>query len=163
MIREKNFIIHQNFPEFLQPFQYFGMARVSPFLIVTLIFTWFWEFGLVLPTALLRFQKSTGLSVLAFRHVYLTQLRDGDLSRTGLPVLCLATLSLDTVEGAMDVEATPGFQNLRHLSRQTTGCSVLSWSPFFVFENFWLGLVKWLVIGFTTDTRLHRSIINIET
>ena len=63
------------------------MARVSPFLIAT--------------AALLRFQKSTGLSVLAFQRVYLTQRRDGDLSHTGPSVLVWSTLSLDTVEDVM--------------------------------------------------------------
>ena len=58
------------------------------------------DFWLALSTALPRFQKSTGLPVLAFQHVYLTQLRDGDLSRTG-PRSCLATLSLDTIEDVM--------------------------------------------------------------
>ena len=33
------------------------------------------------------FQKSTGLPVLAFPHVHLTRLWDGDPSRTGLSVL----------------------------------------------------------------------------
>ena len=36
---------------------------------------------------LLGFQKDTGLTVLTFQHVNLTQLRDGDLSLTGLVVL----------------------------------------------------------------------------
>ena len=48
------------------------------------------------------FQNGTGLSVLAFPHVHLTALRDGDLSRTGLPIL--STLSLDTVEDVMGGE-----------------------------------------------------------
>ena len=58
--------------------------------------------------------------------------------------------------------ATPGFQNLRDLSRQTTGVSVLPPSPF-CFWEFWVSLVNWLVIGFTADNGFHRSIINIET
>ena len=37
--------------------------------------------------ALLEFQKNTGLPVLTFQHVYLTQLRYRDLSHTGLSVL----------------------------------------------------------------------------
>ena len=36
--------------------------------------------------------------------------------------------------------ATPGFQNLRDLSRQTTGVPVLSWSPFYLF----FGVFGWL-------------------
>ena len=36
--------------------------------------------------------------------------------------------------------ATPGFQNLRDLRRQTTGVDVLSWSPFYLF----LGVFGWL-------------------
>ena len=37
-----------------------------------------------------------------------------------------------------------GFQNLRDLNRQTTGFSVLSWSPFFLFLGIfgWLGLAR---------------------
>ena len=63
------------------------------------------DFWFVYSTAaLLRCQKSTGLPFLAFRHVYLTQLRDSDLSRTGPPRSCLATLSLDTVEDVMGGE-----------------------------------------------------------
>ena len=34
-----------------------------------------------------RFQKNTGLTVLAFPHFHLTRLRDGDPSRTGLTIL----------------------------------------------------------------------------
>ena len=72
------------------------MARVSPFLIRGLRFYLVLGFWLVYSTAALpRFQKSTGLPVLAFPHVYLTQLRDRDLSHTGL------TVSLDTVEDVM--------------------------------------------------------------
>ena len=49
MIHEKNFCVSlcvqelchpQDFFEFLQPFRYFGMARVSPFLIVVFNFIW---------------------------------------------------------------------------------------------------------------------------
>ena len=47
---------------------------------------------------------STGLPVLAFQHVYLTRLPDENLSHTGLPRSCLATLSLDTVEDVMGGE-----------------------------------------------------------
>ena len=50
----------------------------------------------------MRFQKSTGLPVLAFQHVYLTQLRDS--IPHGSPRSCLATLSLDTVEDVMGGE-----------------------------------------------------------
>ena len=63
---------------------------------------------MVYSTTLLMFQKSTGLSVLACPHVHLTQLRDGDLSRTGLTVLVYPHFSLDTVEDVM------GGECLRH-------------------------------------------------
>ena len=49
---------------------------------------------LVHVTTLLKFQKSTGLTVLAFPHVRLTRLRDGDPSRTGLPVLAFPHVRL---------------------------------------------------------------------
>ena len=46
------------------------------------------DFWLAQSTAaLLGFQKNTSLSVLAIQHVYLTQLRDKNLSHTGLTVL----------------------------------------------------------------------------
>ena len=84
----RNSVIHKIFSELLQPFWYVGMARVSPFLIGVFVFIWFWVFGCAQSTAgLLIFQKSTDLSFLAFQHVYLTQLRDRDLSHTGLTVL----------------------------------------------------------------------------
>ena len=58
--------------------------------------------------------------------------------------------------------ATPGFQNLRDLSRQTTGGTVLSWSLFlFVFLVVLVGLATLLVIGFTANNGCPRSIINI--
>ena len=55
--------------------------------------------------------------------------------------------------------ATPG-----DLSRQTTGVTVLSWSPFYLFlVGFLVGLATLLVIGFTANNGCPRSIINIET
>ena len=63
------------------------MAQVSPFLIGVFVFVLVLGFWLVQSTAALpRFQKNTGLSVLALS----IPLRS---SRS-----CLATLSLDTVE-----------------------------------------------------------------
>ena len=61
--------------------------------------------------------------------------------------------------------ATPGFQNstVRDLSRQTKGCPVLSCLLFICFWKFLVGLVKWLVIGFTADNGLPRPVINIWT
>ena len=49
-----------------KPFRYVGISQVSPFLIVVFVFYLILDFWLAWPT---------GLSVLAFRHVYLTQLR----------------------------------------------------------------------------------------
>ena len=88
----RNFIIHEIFSEFVQPFPYVGIIRVSPYLLVGFVFSWVLDFWLA---------QSTGLSVLAFQPVYLTQLRDRNLSHTGLPRACLVTLSLDTVEDVM--------------------------------------------------------------
>ena len=48
-------------------------------------------------------QMSTGLPVLAFTHVHLTRLRDGDPSRTGLPVFVYPHFR-DTVEDVMGGE-----------------------------------------------------------
>ena len=59
--------------------------------------------------------------------------------------------------------ATPGFQNLRDVRRQTTSVRVLSWSPFYLFLVFLVGWATLLVIGFTANNGFHRSIINIET
>ena len=62
------------------------------------------------------FQKKTGLTVLAFQHVDLTQLRDRNLSHTGLPPLDVAVggeedeleeeveQCLSCLEGVMGVE-----------------------------------------------------------
>ena len=74
----RNSVIHKILSEFLQPFRY--VIRVSPNLLVILIFIWFWEFWFVYSTTLLMFQKNTGLPVLAFPHFHLTRLRDGDPS-----------------------------------------------------------------------------------
>ena len=68
------------------------------------VFSFFLVLGFLLAqstAALPRFQKNTGLPVLAFQRVYLTQLRDGDPSRTGLPVLVLATVE-DVMGGEVD-------------------------------------------------------------
>ena len=82
----RNSVIHKILSKFLQPFRYVGMARISPFLIVVFILICFGVFGwLSRQAALLRFQKSTGLSVLATQHVYLTQVLDGNLSPHGSP------------------------------------------------------------------------------
>ena len=56
------------------------MARVSPYLLGVLIFIWVWGFWLFYSTTLLMIQKNTGLSVLAFPHVHLTRLLEGDLN-----------------------------------------------------------------------------------
>ena len=57
----------------LQPFRYVGIIRVSPYLFVTLILIWFWDFGWFIQRA--------------HPHFHLTRLRDGDPSHTDLTVL----------------------------------------------------------------------------
>ena len=62
----------------------------------------FWIFGWLSQQLLFWCsRRNTGLSVLAFQHVYLTQLRDRNLSPHSPLRACLATLSLDTVEDVM--------------------------------------------------------------
>ena len=46
-VNSKNTFIHEMFPEFLQPFGYFGKRRGYPFWLVTLIFSGFWICGWV--------------------------------------------------------------------------------------------------------------------
>ena len=41
----RNSFFHKILSEFLQPFRYVGIIRVSPYLFVILIFIWFWDFG----------------------------------------------------------------------------------------------------------------------
>ena len=53
---------------------------------------------------------------------------------------------------------TPGFPNLRDLSRQTTGCPVLSWFPFYLF--FWKFLVGLVHNG---SSRSIRSTCELDT
>ena len=64
------------------------------------------DFWLAQSTAaLLGFQKNTVLPVLTFQHVYLTQLRDRNLSHSDLhvsPRSCPATPSLDIMVGEVD-------------------------------------------------------------
>ena len=74
----RNSIIHEILFEFLQPFRYFGTQRVAPFYIVVTVFIWFLDLGLSWLTL---------LPVLSFEHVHLTQIRDRNLSHTGLPLL----------------------------------------------------------------------------
>ena len=84
----KNSVIHKILSEFLQPFRYVGIIRVSPYLFVILIFIWVLGFWLVYSTTLLTFQKNTGLRVLVYPHFHFTRLLDGDPSlNTGLAVL----------------------------------------------------------------------------
>ena len=45
--------------------------------------------------------------------------------------------------------ATPGFQSLHDLNRQTTGRSVPSWVPFYLVLDFWLA---WVTTGFTVPS-----------
>ena len=72
----RNSVVHKIFSELLQPFRYVGMARVSPYLLVVLMFI-FLDFWLA---------WSTSLPDLSFQHVYLTQKLDKNQSHTGLPV-----------------------------------------------------------------------------
>ena len=67
------------------------------------VFIWFWILGCLSQqlAALPRFQKSTGLSVLSFQRVYLTQILDMYLSPHRSSRALLITLSLDTVEDVM--------------------------------------------------------------
>ena len=68
------------------------------------LFLFFW---LTWSTAaLLGFQKNTGLTVLAFQHVYLTQLRDRNLSHTDLPVLVYPHFRLTQLKGSWLVRYT---------------------------------------------------------
>ena len=74
--------------------------------------SWSWStflfgfgFWVGLSTApLLRFQKSKCLPVLSFQHVYLTQLRDRNLSHTGLPFLVQPHLHLTQMKMSWCVE-----------------------------------------------------------
>ena len=66
----RNSVIQKILPEFLQPFLYVGMSRVCPYLLVILI-----------STTLLKFLKSTGLTVLVKPHFRLTQLKMSWLMR----------------------------------------------------------------------------------
>ena len=65
--------IHKIISEFLEPFRYVGIIRVSKYLFVTVIF-WVLGFWLVYSTTLLMFQENTGLSVLVYPHYRLTRL-----------------------------------------------------------------------------------------
>ena len=89
----KNSVIHKT--EFLQPFGYVGMTRISPYLLVILIFIWFFGFWLAWSTTLLKFQKSTVLTLPVHTFTW---------HNCGCPRSCLSTLSLDTVEDVMGGE-----------------------------------------------------------
>ena len=85
----RNSVIHENFSEFLKPFRYVGIQRISPFLIVVFIFIWFWV-GLVNGSP--RSVLSTGSLDTVTRRIYPTEF-----------FLCFSptVLSLDTVEDVM--------------------------------------------------------------
>ena len=68
----RNSVIHKIFSEFLQPFRYVGIIRVSPFSIVILIVIWVLDFGWFIQQLFWYFRRIR-------------------VSRT-----CLYTLSLDT-------------------------------------------------------------------
>ena len=81
----RNSVIHKIFSELLQPFRVCRNDTGLPVLDRDRHFYLVLGFWLAWSTAaLLRFQKSTGLPVLAFQHVYLTQLRDLSSHRLGI-------------------------------------------------------------------------------
>ena len=85
----RNSVIHKILSEFLQPFRYVGIIRVSPYLLVILIFIWFWDFGCFSQQLFWCFRWIWGLTALAYPHVHLTRSRDGGPSHTGFTYLSI--------------------------------------------------------------------------